>query len=54
MSIQVTFTPVSLPNYENMVNKQKTNRFTVNELSSLSAISSAPIRGQRPLGLSGG
>ena len=38
MSIQVTFTPVSLPNYENMVNKQKTNRFTVNELSSLSAI----------------
>jgi hypothetical protein len=29
MSIQVTFTPVSLPNYENMVNKQKTNRFTV-------------------------
>lgn len=29
MSIQVTFTPVSLPNYEAMVNMQKTSRFTV-------------------------
>jgi len=38
MSIQVTFTPVSLPNYEAMVNMQKTSRFTVTVLTrSLSA-----------------